>query len=375
MGIVNSKMLKCFEEQISQSRRLLTAKPKLENVGELRYSPQDLAQDVVIFSQGTRGAKRDDGSLINSIQVLIGNGKSQTEISRELCIPRSSLIYLMKKAGLYAPVRPASTPNIKIDRNKLQQLVDMNKTLKEMAAELNVSVGKIRFFLQKFSIKSTKLEELSVLRKFFSAKTRQEKAEAYAVVDKYLEQIAKEKYDANSSISYEDYLQDFRLIFLEFARKRESRTLDGSRNLFDEIRKMSVDKKKKEIITTKFFDELNKRGDLDSNIKNFEELDFLDKFIGGSSLGERQQIIVSEYLKGHKDFDQLAEELGLTSSRVKEIFQKSIKKLKEQSVFNVSDKDIASEMKLKAISGNIDKASQNDKATLLKLKDSIYYYW
>ena len=47
--------------------------------------------------------------------------------------------------------------------------------------------------------------------------------------------------------------------------------------------------KKKEIDTVEFFNELNEIGDLDFNIKNFEESDFFDNFIEESCLGERQK--------------------------------------------------------------------------------------
>ena len=368
MRTISTIAHKFINVQLSQAKGPLKPTFKLIDASKLRYLPKQLATDVFEVSNGVMNS----GSIQETIETLSNSGKTLTQIAKELNLSTTGVAYHLKKMGLYKPTKVGNTPDI-IDKNILEKLINSKKSVTEIATYLNVSPGKVRYFLEKYGIRNTNLEELKILRKYFSATTQKDKNEAFAIIDKYLEQIAKEKYQLDSGISFDDYLQDLRLKFLELAEKRKKRSLEGSRNIFQELRDLPVIKKK-EIETVEFFNELNEIGDLDFNIKNFEESDFFDNFIEESSLVERQKKIVTEYLKGHKDFEQLAEELGLTPQRVKHIFNMSIDRLRKIEPSNISQNE-GELAKAKEISNKIqDIANKTENESFVKLKDTLFYY-
>ena len=254
-------------------------------------------------------------------------------------------------------------------KEKLQELVNQNKTLNEIATELSISVSKVRQLLDKNGIRNTNLEELAVLRKYFSATTPKEKAEAFAAVDKYLIKIAKDKYDPSCMISYEDCLQDVRLNFAELANIKKEHRLYKTRNIFKILGETETIKKE-EVKTVGITQEIDEIGDLDLNIKDFEESDFFDKYILKSlHLFPRQEAIFNDYIKGSKNFEQLAEDFCLTTQRVQELFNKVINRFKKLS----SRLEINTTTMTEGTNNEAQDLIKQKREDLLEFKDSLFY--
>lgn len=368
MEIINKTNLIKITEHFAKTNYVSKPKIKLVDVSKLKYNPQQLTCDVL---KKTRPASYEAILTKEVLQELINSGKTRYQILDELGVARATLIKYLEKFGLYKPIKVKSySSNIKIDIRRLQELVNENKTLNEMAAEFNVSPGKIRYYLHKHGIKNVNLEELSVLRNFLFAKTSREKAEAYAVVDKYLEQIAKEKYQLDSGISFDDYLQDLRLKFLELAEKRKKRSPEGSRNLFKELREMEPIEQIK-LDKVDLSQAVDKVGEKDALIKNFEDADFMDYIIENSGLTDREKYIVEAFLKKNKTFINIAEILGLTSTRVGILLKKALEKMEEYRSL------VSSEQYIKQRAENAYKYNQQYKNAYwgIPVKNSNNYVW
>ncbi len=332
MGIINTKSIKYLHEQAGQIKRLLGPRPNFTNITDLQYMPKQLATDVLVKSSEAM----QSGITRERLEALINSGKTQTQIAQELNMTGSGVVYHLKKLGIYKPTKIAATPEIIIERDVLQALIDNKKSMAEIATELNVSPGKVRYYLDKYEIRNSDLEELEILRKYISATTQKDKTEAYAVIDKYLEQIAKEKYQEGCAISYQDFLQDIRLQFFELAEKRENNINSSVRNLFRRIRDLDFTKTvehKTEDLTSV----LDKADDMDISIENFENAGFFKFLLKNSDLKEREKYIIDAYTEQNRSLVDIADNLGLEPQRVRKILNDAIEKLDKSRKFFSSE--------------------------------------
>ena len=167
---------------------------------------QNIGEDVVEISSPVNFQSKQITKKM--LKPLIKAGKCKTKIAKELHIDIKTLDKFLQQYGLADCFRKSATHDVIIDRVALQRLADEEKTLNEMAEALNTTVSHIRKNLAKLQIPRPNLEELALSRRYFSAKTPQEKASVFTEIDKILEEIAKEEYQPNKITTFEDALQD-----------------------------------------------------------------------------------------------------------------------------------------------------------------------
>lgn len=273
MGLVNKTTINFIVEQGGKlGRSLLTTKPqKAVNIEELRYMPQQLTTDVV---EVTQKAVQQTSTAIN----------------------------------------PA----------RLQELADKGLSLNQIASELNTTQGAVRFALKKNNIVTDAQRKFQVIQEYFSATTREEKAKAFAEVDKYLQEIAREEVKLRKGYSYEDCLQDVRLRFFELAERRQNGAISFAWKQLAraEETQSAIKKEMKTVSLDSSRIAGADRAVHDSQIERFESEDFYKLMRGEcivEPLSERNRIILEDYLKeGHISAD-LCDRLGLTLDRVRQI--------------------------------------------------------
>ncbi len=259
---------------------------------------------------------------IDKLKTLLNSGISQRQMARDLGISREKLVRILKEQGLYVPKRIIKDVH---EMKALQDLANRRLTVAQMVEESGLNCGQLRHRLEKYGIKNPNLEELKALRDYFSATTLKDRNETFVIVDKYLEQIAKEKYKKGYGISYQDFLQDIRLNFAELAEKRENNINNNNRNLFKKIREINFAKKYMRI--SKLPMDSYKTYEVDTSIKEFEDSNFLDFRIKNSNLTEKEQLIINIFTKLNKDFNEIAEIFDLTHLRIRQLLKNAIEKM------------------------------------------------
>ena len=331
MSTINKTTLKILSKQSEKVKKLITTKSNLTNIKELKYTPEPLNADIIEISQ-----KPDKAKLKETIKALLIENKTKSQIANELHISRESLYKLLKKIGLSETYTTKHTPYVVIEKTELQALVNDKKTLNEMAQELNVSVSNVRHHLKKYNMANSELIELRTIRRYFSATTPEEKAKAFVDIDKYLEQIAKEKYELNKTTTFEDCLQDVRLNFFELAEKRENGNKNFARNLFNELRNSKQDKLEElDIVNLELA--ADKIDDGESLLQKFENNDFKNYLIN-SLQNPQEKFIIQNWVNEDKSFKKIAETSDLTPAKIRDIFIKGVEKIKRRHSLITSDK-------------------------------------
>lgn len=206
--------------------------PNVTTFKGLKPIASKLMTDTFEVSKKVDGGKKMTKALLKS---MLKSGKRQSEIAAELSVAKQHVAYYIKKYGLNTLNR-TSKKHVPITREKLQELANKGLSLQEMAAEMKIKVGRLRLHLDKHNIATGFQEEFRVLKEYFSATTRESKAKAFEKVDKYLQEIAKERLSSNGGISYEDCLQDVRLSFFELEKKSHEAGTDFPRTILTSVR-------------------------------------------------------------------------------------------------------------------------------------------
>lgn len=89
-----------------------------------------------------------------SLELFLGQGLSVAQIGRRLGLHPSTVSYWMKKYGLVAVHHRRHARRGGLRREDLERLVREGATYAEMAAKLGVSAATIRYWLQKFGLRS-----------------------------------------------------------------------------------------------------------------------------------------------------------------------------------------------------------------------------
>lgn len=335
MSLISKTALKIVDSSRKLSNLISYKRPNLSNIGELMYAPQQvLTKDIVEIT-----SNRDTRALLTKevLEPLIKSGKNLKEICEEFSISRPTLIKHIKQLGIDYKFKKANTPDIVIERGILQKLIEQNKTMNEIATELNVPFGKVRYYLDKYGLSSATQEEWAVLKRYFTAKDSKAKKEAFVEIDKYLTEIAQEQYQFNRATTFEDCLQDVRLRFMELAEKREN----GRKGNILQILRKSISEKRPEIETADISLAMDKASDVDF-IKAIQDSDTLDYLLKNDYLSERNKDIVIARLRKNEAFSQIAEKMGLSQRRIIELYTQSLEKLLERADFLASDKYLKS---------------------------------
>jgi DNA-directed RNA polymerase specialized sigma24 family protein len=277
MGLINKTTLNFI---VKQGEKLvessLVRKPNITNVEGLRYMPQQLSTDVVEISQ----------KALQSTKTAL---------------------------------EPAT----------LQELVNKGLSLNEIASELGVKVGKVRCYLAKYNIISDAQKEFRILKRYFTATTKEEKSKAFEEIDKYLQQIAKEELKQKKGSTYEDCLQDIRLRFFEIAEKSKQDGISFPYRILKTIQETRP-VIKQEIKTVGL-----SKADLkaaDSGIELFETKDYEDYLwkYAHRHLRGREAYSLEQYLCEDKTIKEIAEYFWLTPKRAKDIIKSALSKLRQQ---------------------------------------------
>lgn len=212
---------------------------------------------------------------------------------------------------------------------KLKELAGKNLSLNEMATELGVPFGKVRFLLNKHNILTETQKEFRVLQEYFSAKTNKSKEKAFASVDKYLKQIAKEEFEHSKGTTYEDCLQDVRLRFFELVNKNQQNGISFPHKILQSVRE-SKPALKQEVKTVRLGK--NDSSVTDTGIEIFESNNFEEHILKRLrfNMKEREHWILEQYINKNRSIDEIAEHFGLSKQRAQQILNDAIAKAKRQ---------------------------------------------
>lgn len=258
---------------------------------------------------------------------MVKSGKSKAKIAAELGIAKETLNKFIQQYDFADCFRKVTINDVVIDRVALQKLVDEKKTLNEMSTALNTSMSNIRRHLSKFKILRMNIEELAISRRYYSAKTEQEKAKVFVEVDKILVQIAREEHQTDKALTFEDCLQDVRLRFVEIAAKRKEGKRFDIRNIFKAVRESRPIQQKETPVKLGY--KPVKIYENDSAIMRFEEIDYIKSCIEDAQLKEREVLVLEKVFKENKSLSEIGDFLGLTQVRVKQILDRAISKIKQ----------------------------------------------
>ena len=305
----------------------------------------NVSQDINFKSNLTQKAAVKAKRTVNksaltkeNLELLLASGKKQKEICEILGIVRSTLVKYLMGFGIYTPMRKPSSVGVIVEREDLQEHFYQGKTLNELATYFNVSIGKIRYYLNKYNISKTTQEEAAVLKKYYSAKTPREREEAFVAVDKRIEKFAREELHLDATSNFEDSLQDLRLTFLELLARKEKGSREIPKNIFEALRKITKPVVPPELKTVELEFANNMEAEEDYLTKTFEENDLLDYLLG--TLGTRTQRAMEIYLKENKKINQIAEYLGYATLNVKNCIKVAFNRMEMESDKILSDEYI-----------------------------------
>ena len=328
MGLINKTTLNFI---VKQGEKLVESsvvkKPDIASFDGLRYMPQDLLTDVVEVSKPLRSYEKF--LTKDLLKPLSESDKKRKEIAEELGISVRTLRIYLKKLGLYKPITELRTPKDTMKQARLQELVSKGLSLNEIAEELGVKVGKVRWDLSKYNIISDVQKEFRMLKGYFTATTKEDKAKAFEEIDKYLGQIAKEELKLKKGSSYEDCLQDVRLRFFEIVDKSKQNGVSFPYSILRIMRneRPPIQQEIKSVGLSK--------ADLraaDRGIKSFEAKDYDDYLwkYAYRHIREREVYSLEQYLREDKTIKEIAEHFCFTPSRMKDIIEDALPRLQEQ---------------------------------------------
>lgn len=94
----------------------------------------------------------------DSLMLLLAQGVSVEEIGRRFNRHPSTVAYWMGKFGLEAPNREKYAATGGIERERLEQLIEVGMTTREIAAALDLSQATVRHWLGKYRLRTRQAE-------------------------------------------------------------------------------------------------------------------------------------------------------------------------------------------------------------------------
>ena len=213
--------------------------------------------------------------------------------------------------------------------DEIASLRSAGVTIAELANRFGVNKIVIQKFLNKFAPDTVPENKrfLKAARIFFLSKNPEEKSKAFEVIDPILQKIAKELHKFHKDVPYEDFLQDFRLSFLNIAKQNAK---NQTYNFSDFIYRL---KKGDTVVVPEAFNhaplsEIENNGkyvaEMDSSISMFEDNDFKFKQLQNPLLNSRESMIVRLIALENKSLSDLENRFWLTSARIKQIINDKI---------------------------------------------------
>lgn len=219
--------------------------------------------------------------------------------------------------------------------DEIATLRNAGVTLAEIANRFGVNRNVIQKFLNKFAPDAVPehIRFLKATRIFFLRKNPEEKNKAFEVIDPILQKIAKKLHKSHKDVPYEDFLQDFRLSFLNSANQNAKNQTYNFRDFIYRLKKgetLVVPEEHSHVPLSKIENNGKYVGEMDANISTFEENDFKRNKIRNPLLKERERTIVQLLEFESRTFNDLKDYIGLTTERIKRIaYDKIIPKMKK----------------------------------------------
>ena len=183
---------------------------------------------------------------------------------------------------------------------------------------------------------------------YFSESGHKAKAEAAEIIDKYIQKLANKNYTGQDGISYDDFLQNYRLKFWEIvSRKKQNGTFDPKKIMIEIAESRSYPKSTPQVELT-FTDDIEKYAEkfesLDFATEWFEREDILEHLVETPVKGfrsDRIKAFLKEHLIEGKSFDEIADRYDLTIERVGQILKPARETLRKAYNTSLSDEFLA----------------------------------
>ena len=244
-------------------------------------------------------------------------------------INQKAIGYLANQAGQLKTSIMCLKPNRAINMDGLKYVPDklMTDTI-----ELSQTVTKSR--------KTVK----QAIKEYFSATTSEAKEEAYAVIDKYIQKLAKNNYVPQKGYSYEDYLQDFRLSFCEKIEQGKGSEFNP-RYLMIHMTQWQPSSSKRSIAEAvpdieKFADDVT---GVDLGTEAFKKGDFYNYIVSTVRSCRKSEML--KWLMEGQTIENIGERLGLTRARVIQLLKSAVEEASTNKNLILSDKYLAERSK------------------------------
>ena len=227
----------------------------------------------------------------------------------------------------------------------------------EIARRFNVRRFEVAEFLEIYlpDVQRDDAVFRNAVKKYLSANSEVERNQAFEEVDKVLQQVAANKTQTQNGVIYKDCLQDLRLKFLESVKQTQGKYRIVYTQILQDLK--NSDNSILENDYVPYEQNRDTRQSDDENIANFEHNDLLKYLIDNSGLTERERVIILSVLNG-VSLEQVGDNLGLTSLRVKQILDRVSEKMNKEYTKISSDEylnrqlNLASEMMRKILDEN-----------------------
>lgn len=227
----------------------------------------------------------------------------------------------------------------------------------EIARRFNVRRFEVAEFLELYlpDVQRDDVIFRNAVKKYLSANSEVERDQAFEEVDKVLQQVAANKTQTQNGVIYKDCLQDLRLKFLESVKQTQGKYRIIYTQILQDLKNSDNFILENEYVP--YEQNRDTRQSDDENIANFEHNDLLKYLMDNSGLTEREQVITLSVLNG-VSLEQVGDNLGLTSLRVKRILDRVSEKMNKEYTKISSDEylnrqlNLASEMMRKILDEN-----------------------
>ena len=227
----------------------------------------------------------------------------------------------------------------------------------EIARRFNVRRFEVAEFLEIYlpDVQRDDAVFRNAVKNYLSANSEVERNQAFEEVDKVLQKVAANKTQTQNGVIYKDCLQDLRLKFLESVKQTQGKYRIIYTQILQDLK--NSDNSILENDYVPYEQNRDTRQSDDENIANFEHNDLLKYLIDNSGLTERERVIILSVLNG-VSLEQVGDNLGLTSLRVKQILDRVSEKMNKEYTKISSDEylnrqfNLASEMMRKILDEN-----------------------
>ena len=246
------------------------------------------------------------------------------------------------------------------DMAKIQKMRKKGFTQTEIAKTLGVGRHAIQCLLYQHMPEAAndRTGIMQALKDYFLSTSKKTRNSAFQIIDKYIENLAKEN-ASSDSLSFEDYFQDLRLRFLEFAKRRKNKENVSPSSFYSALvyRPLTKSIDKSKTVPLNYLNNTAKEAaPFDSRIAKFEA-DNLREFLlekdvevwpYNTNLTQnlRSQAMMISYIKKGKSMDEIANQFGLTKTRIQSIIRNATRTLEKKYNFVVSGEDYKERIKI-----------------------------